>query len=146
MAQKISSSRWVLTDLDQDLPGFSDAFREFCQEQGLDDTKIFELELSLEELIVNTFTHGYKEGGSVVVESKNVDGNLEVCVQDKAPHFNLLEDAPPPRLGGQDRPPVPKGRKREGGLGIHLVKSLNEKVEYYGGEEGNLVVITKSIN
>ena len=36
--------------------------------------------------------------------------------------------------------------EKQGGLGIHLVKSLNDKVEYYGSQDGNIVVIIKSKN
>ena len=62
MREKEQSVKWVLSEI-SDLARFSEDFRTYCEEQGLDDGKIFELELSLEELIVNSFTHGYQEGG-----------------------------------------------------------------------------------
>ena len=142
MGIKDTPFHWSLTDLDSNLPQFSEDFRAFCEAQGLDDTKIFELELSLEELIVNSFTHGYKEGGTVNVDAENIGENLRVSLEDKAPPFDLLRDAPAPRLGGED---APKEQVKEGGLGIHLVKSLNDRVEYYGSKDGNQVVIIKSI-
>lgn len=146
MGTKNEPVHWTLTDLDKDFPQFSEQFRAYCEAQGLDEGKIFELELSLEELIVNSFMHGYSdvEGGTVDVEVENLGEDLRVSMEDQAPPFDLFRDAPAPRLGGVDAPPE-KQKEKEGGLGIHLVKSLNDRVEYHGSNEGNQVVIFKSI-
>lgn len=162
MAEKDERIKWVLEKLD-DLAGFSEEFRLYCEEKNLDEGKIFELELSLEELIVNSFTHGYKHGkeGTVTVEVEDSGPEVRISMQDHAPPFDLFRDAPAPRLGGKDPEPevaaepepasgpgqageTEPGQKKEGGLGIHLVKSLNDKVEYYGSKDGNIVVIIKS--
>ena len=160
MRKEEETIKWVLNDL-SDLSEFSEEFRAYCEEMHLDENKIFELELSLEELIVNSFTHGYKEDeeGSVRVEAEDTGPDLKISLQDKAPPFDLFRDAPAPRLGGKDpEPEVAAGlesepdpeieaeakEEKQGGLGIHLVKSLNDKVEYYGSQDGNIVVIIKS--
>lgn len=153
MREKEESVKWVLSEL-SDLASFSEDFRTYCEEQGLDDGKIFELELSLEELIVNSFTHGYQAGGeegSVTVEAEDTGPDVRISMCDQAPPFDLFRDAPAPRLGGEDPKPEtepepeqePK-KEKEGGLGIHLVKSLNDRVEYYGSQDGNIVIIIKS--
>ena len=160
MRKEEETIKWVLNEL-SDLSEFSEEFRAYCEEMNLDENKTFELELSLEELIVNSFAHGYKEdeGGSVRVEVKDTGPDIRISLQDKAPPFDLFRDAPAPRLGGED--PEPEGaaeaepepetvveievkQEKQGGLGIHLVKSLNDKVEYYGSQDGNIVVIIKS--
>lgn len=154
------SHKWVLSDL-SDLTEFSSDFRNYCEEKKLDEGKIFELELSLEELIVNSFTHGYKdrEDGTVVIEVEDTGPDVRISLQDDAPPFDLVRDAPAPRLGGEDGEAEPDGgaeaslaaedeagakEEKVGGLGIHLVKSLNDRVEYYGSKDGNIVVIIKS--
>lgn len=158
MRTREETIKWVLNEL-SDLSTFSEEFRSYCEEMNLDENKIFELELSLEELIVNSFTHGYKEDedGSVRVEAEDTGTDLRISLQDKAPPFDLFRDAPPPRLGGEEpevaAEPEPEPdpeieaeaqEEKQGGLGIHLVKSLNDKVEYYGSQDGNIVVIIKS--
>ncbi len=160
MRKEEETIKWVLSDL-SDLSEFSDEFRAYCEEKSLDETKIFELELSLEELIVNSFTHGYEgdEEGSVTVEAEDTGPNVKISLQDKAPPFDLFRDAPAPRLGGEDpepetgvepeKEPEPEAetelkQEKVGGLGIHLVKSLNDRVEYYGSQNGNIVVIIKA--
>ena len=160
MRKEEETVKWVLNEL-SDLSEFSEEFRAYCEEMNLDENKIFELELSLEELIVNSFTHGYKddEDGSVKVEAEDTGTDLRISLQDKAPPFDLFRDAPAPRLGGEDPEPevaaepepdpepeieAEAKEEKQGGLGIHLVKSLNDKVEYYGSQDGNIVVIIKS--
>ena len=160
MRKEEETIKWVLNEL-SDLSEFSEEFRAYCEEMNLDENKIFELELSLEELIVNSFTHGYKEdeSGAVRVEAEDTGPDLRISLQDKAPPFDLFRDAPAPRLGGEDPEPevadeaepeldavveIEVKQEKQGGLGIHLVKSLNDKVEYYGSQDGNIVVIIKS--
>ena len=154
MREKEQSVKWVLSEI-SDLARFSEDFRTYCEEQGLDDGKIFELELSLEELIVNSFTHGYQEGGgeegSVTVEAEDTGPDVRISMRDQAPPFDLFRDAPAPRLGGEDPEPETESepeqepvKEKEGGLGIHLVKNLNDRVEYYGSQDGNIVIIIKS--
>ncbi len=154
MQRKQQKTTWVLEDL-AGLTDFSDQFRAYCVQQDLDEGKIFELELSLEELIVNSFNHGYKdhEQGTVTIEAEDNSTEVRISLQDNAPPFDLFRDAPPPRLGGKTPEPEPEPsskttkeleQEKEGGLGIHLVKSLNDKVEYYGSKDGNIVVIIKS--
>lgn len=154
------SCKWVLSDL-SDLTEFSADFRAYCEEKKLDEGKIFELELSLEELIVNSFTHGYKdrEAGTVVIEVEDTGPDVRISLQDDAAPFDLVRDAPAPRLGGEDaqqdagdgledsltaEDEAATNEEKVGGLGIHLVKSLNDRVEYYGSKDGNIVVIIKS--
>ena len=160
MRKEEETIKWVLNEL-SDLSTFSEEFRAYCEGMNLDENKIFELELSLEELIVNSFTHGYKddEDGSVKVEAEDTGPDLRISLQDQAPPFDLFRDAPAPRLGGEDPEPevaaepepdpepeieAEAKEEKQGGLGIHLVKSLNDKVEYYGSQDGNIVVIIKS--
>lgn len=160
MRKEEETIKWVLSEL-SDLSEFSDEFRAYCEEKNLDESKIFELELSLEELIVNSFTHGYEEDdeGTVTVEVEDTGPDVKISLQDKAPPFDLFRDAPAPRLGGEDpepetgvepeKEPEPEAetelkQEKVGGLGIHLVKSLNDRVEYYGSQNGNIVVIIKS--
>ena len=163
MRKKDDTFKWELSEL-SDLASFSDDFRSYCEEKKLDEGKIFELELSMEELIVNSFTHGYQEGGkegTVIVEVEDTGPEVRISLRDHAPPFDLFRDAPAPRLGGEDPKPEPgqepepepvldpesepePKQEKVGGLGIHLVKSLNDRVEYYGSQDGNIVIIIKS--
>ena len=161
MKKDFERSKWVLDDLSQ-LSTFLDEFKSYCQAKEVDDEKIFELELSVEELIANSFMHGYEQTGAAGVVSVDVEDTgpeVRISLHDNAPPFDLLRDAPPPRLGGEDgvadddpesepgsdlEAPAQEAGEKVGGLGIHLVKSLNDKIEYYGSKDGNIVVIIKA--
>ena len=129
--------RYQLKSLEQDFASFTDAFQSFCQEHQVESDKIFDLSVSLEELIVNSFTHG-SPNDHIDVEAKVLEEEIKVVVEDCAPPFNLLREAPPLPTGGIDE-------RKAGGLGIHLVKSLNDRVEYSGSPEGNVITLMKKI-
>ncbi len=129
--------QYTLTSFERDFTEFTESFKAFCQHQEIDESKTFDMELSLEELIVNSFSHG-DENGNVRVFAVIENGELKVTIKDSAPPFNLLREAPEP----------PKGdllERRVGGLGIHLVKNLNDRVEYSGSKQGNQVTLFKNI-
>ena len=129
--------QYNLQSLEQDFPPFADAFNNFCQSHRINPEKIFDLQVSLEELIVNSFTHGTTAKPVKVMAI--IDGReIKIVVEDRAPPFNLLREAPPPPTGEIDDRPI-------GGLGIHLVKNLNDRVEYSGSKEGNIVTLLKNL-
>ena len=129
--------RYQLNSLERDFPPFSNAFHSFCQELSIAPEKIFDLEVSLEELIVNSFTHGSSQDVVKVVAAVQ-DKELKVIIEDQAPPFNLLREAPPPPTEGI-------AERKVGGLGIHLVKNLNDRVEYSGSQNGNTITLLKKI-
>ena len=105
----------------------------------IDDSKSFDIEVSLEELIVNSFSHGDSKG-EVLITAQVVDGELRVELNDCAPPFNLLREAPPPPAETESI----KDRKI-GSLGICLVKNLSDRIEYSGSPKGNKVTLFKSL-
>ena len=137
MSQRGQLFQYTLITLKADFPPFTESFREFCQTQKVDQEKTFDMEVSLEELIVNSFSYGNKNG-PVRVHAEITQDELKVTVEDQSPPFDLLRDAPAPPKGELlDRP--------EGGLGIHLVKNLNDRVEYTGSHKGNKITLFNSI-
>ena len=137
MSEQNESFEYTLSNFEKDFTPFSEAFRSFCEGKNIDQAKIFDLELSLEELVVNSFSYG-NENGPVIITAELQEGELKVVMADKAPPFDLLRDAPEPPVGSlMDR--------QVGGLGIHLVKSLNDRVEYSGSNSGNQITLFKSL-
>ena len=125
---------YTLTNFASDFPKFTDSFKDFCK--GLNESVLFDLEVSLEELVVNSFSYG-SPAGPITITAELKDDGVVVVVKDKAPPFNLLREAPNPPTGlGLAERPV-------GGLGIHLVKNLNDRVEYTGSQNGNTVTLFK---
>ena len=132
-----TAATYKLNNIEEDFPKFSELFRTFCKAHNIPSDTVFEMELSVEELAINSFAYGSDQG---ILISIGVDkGELKVTVEDKAPPFNLLRDAPDPPEGSlEDR--------KVGGLGIHLVKNLNDRIEYSGSNIGNKITLFKLLS
>lgn len=102
----------------------------------------FAVNLCLEELIANIIRHGL--GGApdheIRVRLSCADDRLEITVDDDAPRYDPFAQAPVPDLTlDLERRPV-------GGLGVHLVKTLMDRVraEHHGA--GNRIVLEKKMH
>ena len=98
----------------------------------------FSIRLILEELVLNAVFHGSEDGSTVVrlnLESDSDAVRMELI--DDGQEFNPLEDTPAPDLESdvEDR--------RVGGLGVHLVKSMADVVEYERLDGFNRMVVVK---
>ena len=125
--------QYIIKSFDTHYPLFVQALEEYCQKEKISSAKIFDLELSLEELVVNSFRHGNKDG-PIKVDLEIQREKITVIIEDFAPHFNILKDTPPP----------PEGNLMErsiGGLGVHLVKKLADSVDYTPLKQGNRITL-----
>lgn len=129
----------------EDLGAFMEALDFFRSDNELDYKVYFDLKICLEEVIINVFKHGGSKDGQALEVDVNLTRSDEKSIVaeiiDNATPFNIVE------MGGavdfqatlEDRP--------IGGVGIHLVKNLSDKLEYEalkGG--GNKVIIHKRLS
>jgi len=104
---------------------------DYCERHQIPDEPHYHLNVAVEELVLNAIKHGHCLPANCAIEvGLRLSGQaLNVTITDTGIPFNPL-DAPPPDLTSNlaDRP--------IGGLGIHLVRSLMNSVEYVreGGE------------
>lgn len=101
----------------------------------------FKVNLCLEEIIANIIRHGLggAPGHEIRVRLSCAGDRLEVTVEDDAPRYDPFAQAPVPDLElDLERRPV-------GGLGVHLVKTLMDRVraEHHGA--GNRIVLEKKM-
>ena len=98
---------------------------EFCDRHEIPDEAHYHLNIAVEELVINAIKHGRccPAEGAIEVGLWLSGQELHVTITDTGIPFNPL-NAPPPDLTSSlaDRP--------IGGLGIHLVRSLMNSVEY----------------
>lgn len=121
---------------------FADANSWF--ERVLDDAKLpddahADLLVVFEEVVVNVVTHAYgvARGTIDISVERNADA-LTLAVRDDGPPFDpTAQPAPDFEL--------PASRRPLGGLGVHLVKSLCDRVEYQRRGESNILVLTKKL-
>ena len=126
--------KYTFFSIDGDFAAFSRNFHDFCRQCNVDKSNAYDMEVSVEELVVNSLSYGNRQG-PVEVSADITDGGeqMKVMVKDTAWHFNPLEDAPPEA----------ERRERVGGFGINLVKTLNDHVEYSASPKGNIVTLFK---
>ena len=97
----------------------------FMAAHGLADKLAFELNLCLDELITNIVSYGYQDEREHGIRLQlTVDGSgLTVLLEDDARAFNPLEAAVPDTEASVEQ-------RNVGGLGVHFVKSLVDRMDY----------------
>ena len=99
-----------------------------------------ELLIAMEETFVNIASYAYKpdEEGDVTI-SVTVNGKAVIRFEDMGQPFNPLESTDPDL-------DVPIMERELGGLGIHFVKNLMDKVEYLYADGKNILTISKGVS
>jgi serine/threonine-protein kinase RsbW len=105
------------------------AVREFVSEAarsfGFNDEDISKIALAVDEACTNIIKHAYKFDPSrdIAVSIRGSNQSFQVIIQDSGLQFN------PANVQTPDMREYMKHYRR-GGLGMHLMKSLMDKVEY----------------
>lgn len=107
----------------------------FADKHGLLKKTLFELNLILEEVLANVISYAYEDdlGHEIAVGVGLRNGLITLAVEDDGKAFNPLLIPPPPT--GQSLQSMPTG-----GLGLHLIRSLTDNIEYE--REGGLNRLT----
>ena len=114
--------------------------RSTATEAGADEETTSDLIQAVDELVCNVIVHGYAgRQGSIDVAVGQSDDTLVVRIRDDAPPFDP-RSRPTPRLD------LPLEHRPFGGMGIHLARTLTDRIDHRilpGG--GNEVTVTKTI-
>lgn len=98
----------------------------------------FQVNLVLEELWLNVLNHGHDDGcHEVLIRLVSEDESLTIEISDDGKPFDPLEDAPIPDTVGE------LGDRKIGGLGIHLVRTMMDELEYKREEGKNHLILVK---
>jgi len=124
-----------ITDIPQ-LSAFIDAFAE---EAGLDFSLTMSLNLAIEEAVVNVMLYAYPQGmqGKVNLSAEAEGTDVKFVLSDTGKPFDPTEKKEvDTTLEVEDRP--------IGGLGIHLVRQIMDKVEYKYTDGMNVLTMYKN--
>jgi anti-sigma regulatory factor (Ser/Thr protein kinase) len=99
-----------------------------------------EILLCIEEVLSNVVRHGTPEAAEdeIWVRANLTREEIEVQVIDNGAAFDPLAQ-PPPRLD------LPLSERRTGGLGIHLVRQMMDRVQYERANGRNCLTIARRI-
>ena len=136
----MGTTSFVLKNRLSELDTLCDHLRQFCQAYGVSKRQTFEINLALDELFTNIISHGFEdqEEHHVHVTCTSQDGVLKITIEDDGIPFNPTA-APHPNLkcAFKDR--------EIGGLGIHLIRSYMDHIEYNRRGGKNVLVLTKTL-
>jgi anti-sigma regulatory factor (Ser/Thr protein kinase) len=116
------------------------AFARFAEEHALPAAVRRSVNVALDELLANAFSHGLRgrDPSEVTVEVELDEERVTVILTDDGKPFDPFgRDAPDTALSVEERP--------IGGLGIHLVGQLMDQVSYQRREGHNVVVLVKEL-
>ncbi len=118
-----------------------DAFDAFLDEHQVVVAAPWQMDLALDELLSNIVKHAYagRDAGVIDLTYTVVDRECRVSIVDEGAPYDPLS-APPADVAS------PLERRQPGGLGIHLVRELMDRVEYarQGGRNRLLLAVRLS--
>jgi anti-sigma regulatory factor (Ser/Thr protein kinase) len=112
----------------------------FGEAEGLAPEAVFSMNLALDEVVTNIIRYAHDDGRQhpIVVRLALEQDVLTAQVEDDGRAFNPLE-APAPDIGSSiDERPI-------GGLGIHLMRSVMNSVEYRREDGRNVLTLKKQL-
>jgi serine/threonine-protein kinase RsbW len=114
---------------------------EICRQRAIPPDVEYDLNLALDEMIINVATHAYPQGEEhsftlqVAMDSREFVARIE----DDGKEFDPTE-YPNPDLD------APLEERKEGGLGIYLVRQIMTSIEYRRVGGKNVVTLRKRLS
>lgn len=116
-----------------------EAVQDFALSRDVPQTAVHRIQVALDEMITNIFSHGYEGGSGTVDLSIKLRGDfLELYIVDHARPFNPLRQAQP-------EVDLPIENRPIGGVGIHLVRTLIDEIEYSRQGTENHLLLRKKV-
>ena len=111
----------------------------FGEAQGVRRDVLYKINLALDEIVTNIIKHGYDDQArhEITIAVALEGDDVSVRVADDGRAFNPLEVPKPDLTLTLDERPI-------GGLGIHLVRSMMDGLEYRRENGHNILVMRKT--
>lgn len=122
----------------EEIRGVIERIDAFGASHGLPPDDLFRLALALDEVVTNVISYGYDDADEHRIEIRvDVDGHaVEVRVEDDGRAYNPLDASKPNLSADIDERPV-------GGLGVHIVRTVMDELEYRREGERNILIMRK---
>lgn len=132
---------FVLDNTLAQIPRFAEEIEAFCQLRGVAPADIYKINLALEELLTNIISYGFDDDRvhRIQVVLALQGEQFQVMLSDDGKPFDPLSEAGAAVLEGrlEDRP--------IGGLGVHLVRTLMDRLEYAHVDGHNRLTLHKRV-
>ena len=123
-----------------EIPAANEAASRWLADRNSPPAADYLANLAIEELVTNCIKHGYDDKGEHIIEItlKLSANELVLTVTDDGHWFNPLE-LPEPDTH------VPVENRPIGGLGIHLLRKMSDRMEYERKGGKNQITLHKSL-
>ncbi len=130
----------TITNNIEQLPKLAMFIDAIAEEDELDMSLVFNLNLALEEAMTNVVMYAYpnQEGMPVVLDYERQADTLIFTLRDQGIAFD-------PTTGGEVDLTLSVEDRPIGGLGIFLVKQIMTEVEYQRTDDSNILIMKKNI-
>jgi len=120
-----------------ELANLRDGLERIGAKLGVPGKPLMQLQVALDEVASNVIKYGWPDGGNheLCVRITGQQDRIEVEIVDDGREFD-------PRLAPPSEPQK-AGRRQPGGLGIHLVRQLVDRLDYERVGGRNRTVMTK---
>lgn len=124
----------------EEIQNLAQAIENFGAANNVPEQVIFQVNLSLDELLTNTISYGFKEGEEheIIVGLYLNNKTLVIEIRDDGMPFNPLQHEEPDISQDIEERPI-------GGLGIHLVRNMMDHLEYKREANFNVLIMKKNI-
>ena len=124
-----------------EIPRLAQEVESLAEAGGIGPGDVGRLQLALEEVITNTIDYGLPVGGLYEIDIRATveDGVVEVAVEDDGVAYDPVADTP------DFDPDQSMEERRIGGIGVHLVRSLMDEVDYLRVGDRNRLTLRKRI-
>jgi len=116
-------------------------YRKIISDSGMDVGNAKKFELALEEATVNVISYAYQsDNGAIEIEhqlNKDFD-ELEFHIKDSGKAFNPCSFSEKEETCSLDSQKI-------GGLGIHFIRSLSDRINYRYSDNMNILTLAKRI-
>ncbi|MEW6231281.1 MAG: ATP-binding protein [Chloroflexota bacterium] len=130
----------VTSSYDQ-LAGVSDFVGQVCSDLKLDEWSTYAVRMAVDEACTNVIKYAYDEraDGTILLFCCQKNDELVVTIRDHGRAFDP-QAVPPPDLTGELL------SRKEGGLGMFLMRQLMDRVSYrFHRTKGNVLTMTKRL-
>jgi len=126
----------------RDLNSLDEIFKfikKFSAKTGLDESVVFTINLVVEELFTNMVKYTYENSNEILLELKKEENNLIIYLTDfDVEPFDISKTAEVDTKQSLEE-------RRVGGLGIHLVKQMIDKIEYEYKDRQSKIILIKHL-
>jgi len=121
------------------LDGIFKFITEFSAKTGVDESVVFTINLVVEELFTNIVKYTSENSNEILLELKKNEGDLIIHLTDfDVDPFDISKT-------GEVDTKQSLEERRVGGLGIHLVKQMIDKIEYEYKDRQSKIILIKHL-